>query len=417
MQLLNIAILTPIILTSFIARKLEGNWYGPGAFFSLYWTLLCLIPIIFAPNEYVSPLAIAYITLTAVLVVLGSEAGKFISMKRLSITRNATMISVVRIKLLLVVTTISGLGFIPAVLWAEGYTIFGLFEGDGFENAVSHFVNGRYSETLVEPWYSRPLLVCTYLSPLLGGTLLSLNRSHVGSKWLSFTSLAPAFFIMLIRSEKWPFAVAVALFYSTYSAHQFSMAKRSEKFNIYKSIRYVLLVLLMLFVFSISQYIRIMGNQNEDFQSTVYNKMYSNALSHLTVFSYWFDKNYLVIDPSFGVYTFPGLYDLIGIHTRKPGLYDDFVMLYNGETSNLHTFFRPMVQDFTTPFSLIIFFVIGIFFRCVFLSINVLSSFVTYAFFITMILLSFNMNILGSNSVMISFLFFYLVNKSIALDK
>ena len=147
-----------------------------------------------------------------------------------------------------------------------------------------------------------------------------------------------------------------------------------------------------------------MGDSSADPVDIVIAKMYSNAFSHLTVFSYWFEKNALEFQPTFGAYTLPGLFDLLRINNRIPGLYNDFITLSNGETSNLHTIFRPTIQDFTILGSIIIFCVFGFIARSSYTYLTRPSAFVSYIFFLATVLLSFNMNIIGSNSILFSFI-------------
>ena len=54
MELTNyISVGIPIFLIgvlAFFARILEGNWFAPGSFFSLYWFVFTLVPVIAAPD-------------------------------------------------------------------------------------------------------------------------------------------------------------------------------------------------------------------------------------------------------------------------------------------------------------------------------------------------------------------------------
>ena len=403
MLMLNLISVIPICLLAIVTLILERDWCSPGAFFSIVWSVFCLLPILFAPEEYVSPWAMAYITMTATAVVMGSGLSRMIMGAKKHAIAIPIQVDHNRLKNALVFTTLVGFGFVPAVLWAEGFSLLQLFDMNELPKIVLHFVTGRYSGTLTEPWFSRPSLVCVYLSPLLGGIVMSETNSRpVAIKYALFTIL-PAVAITALRSEKWPTTVAIGLFTAAYLTCQLA-SKRPTSWTFRGAIKVGITVFVIIIAFSFSQYSRIMGDDSDYVIDIVIAKMYSNAFSHLTVFSFWFEKNALEIQPTFGAYTLPGLFDLLGINNRIPGLYDDFVTLSNGETSNLHTIFRPTIQDLTLPGSIVAFCVFGFVARCSYINLTRPSAFVFYICFLGIVLLSFNMNILGSNSILFSFI-------------
>ncbi|MEO7367065.1 MAG: hypothetical protein ABIZ36_03860, partial [Gemmatimonadaceae bacterium] len=99
-------------------------------------------------------------------------------------------------------------------------------------------------------------------------------------------------------------------------------------------------------------------------------KLVTSAFGHMTVFSQWLAEYwYQPFNPSLGRVTFAGPLEMLGISQRIPGLFDSVVDLIAGESSNIYTAFRPLIQDFTIPGALAILgllgFVGGIGFRSV----------------------------------------------------
>jgi hypothetical protein len=80
----------------------------------------------------------------------------------------------------------------------------------------------------------------------------------------------------------------------------------------------------------------------------------------MTVFSQWLTE-YMrePFGPSLGKVTFAGPLELLGYSQRIPGLYETVVDLIAGETSNIYTGFRPLIQDFTMPGALAILALVG----------------------------------------------------------
>ena len=51
---------------------------------------------------------------------------------------------------------------------------------------------------------------------------------------------------------------------------------------------------------------------------------------------------------------------MLGLGHRIPGLFENVVDLVIGETSNIYTAFRPLIQDFTIPGALAVLALLGV---------------------------------------------------------
>ena len=58
-----------------VARRLEGNWLAPGAFFALYWVVEAVLPIVLLPRDDVSVGVVLWIAVSVTAVLGGSLLG------------------------------------------------------------------------------------------------------------------------------------------------------------------------------------------------------------------------------------------------------------------------------------------------------------------------------------------------------
>jgi hypothetical protein len=80
----------------------------------------------------------------------------------------------------------------------------------------------------------------------------------------------------------------------------------------------------------------------------------------MTVFSQWLAEYWSQpIDPTLGSVTFAGPLEMLGFGHRIPGLFDSVIDLVAGDTSNIYTAFRPLIQDFTIPGALAVLALLG----------------------------------------------------------
>jgi hypothetical protein len=90
-------------------------------------------------------------------------------------------------------------------------------------------------------------------------------------------------------------------------------------------------------------------------------KLVTSAFGHMTVFSQWLtDYMHQPLEPTLGTVTFSGPLEMLGYSQRIPGLFDSIIELVAGETSNIYTAFRPLIQDFTIPGALSILALLGL---------------------------------------------------------
>ena len=89
-------------------------------------------------------------------------------------------------------------------------------------------------------------------------------------------------------------------------------------------------------------------------------KLSTAAFGHMTVFSGWLTEYWSrPFNPSLGTTTFAGPLEKLGYGVRIPGIFPSVVDLVAGETSNVYTGFRPLIEDFTIPGALVVMSLLG----------------------------------------------------------
>ena len=115
-------------------------------------------------------------------------------------------------------------------------------------------------------------------------------------------------------------------------------------------------VLFLISVWLFLQWLR--GGASADFIFyPVLNTIKSAVFGTTAAFTTWL-QHFHQHGAAFGLYTFAGPLDLIGVKERQLGFYADFITLPTGYT-NIYTAFRGLIQDFTIPGSIFICLLIG----------------------------------------------------------
>ena len=90
-------------------------------------------------------------------------------------------------------------------------------------------------------------------------------------------------------------------------------------------------------------------------------KLVTAAFGHMTVFSQWLaEYTSNPLNPSLGSVTFAGPLEMLGYQRRIPSIFANVIDLVAGESSNIYTAFRPLIQDFSFPGSLVVLTLLGL---------------------------------------------------------
>lgn len=356
------ALIASIALIAWAAamRALAGTWLNPSAFFALWWCFAGILPLVLAPREPVGVNAIVWLVAASTAVSLGALLGNWGFKTRLIANPTPptdrelfTFGNVCLVSLILGIG--SNMAFIagtPGISYADLFDIQQLVVV-----ANQNYIAMHDEMAPAAPAASRILLPFVYLAPAVGGALFVL---HPTKKWklVGITSFLPSVAVTLLQTTKAAMLFAFALWLSSY----FSARLRRGKLAVFTKAHVALAlgvgggVTLLFIAVSLAR----MASTDVGLLSVVYVKLTTAALGHMSVFSQYL-TGYLngPYDPTLGKVSFGGPLEMLGFGRRLPGMFDNFIDLVAGETTNIYTGFRHLIDDFTIPGALVVLAFVG----------------------------------------------------------
>ena len=268
----------------------------------------------------------------------------------------------------------------------------------------------RDAGILLIPWYIRYLTYFIMPSSLLGGILIPFEKYP--RKIICYLPIILAILIGMVYTTRASILLSIILFISGLFSSYIILKKDDNYFLSFRSFfNFASLVIFLLCSWIFLQWLRGGGDSEFIFYPNI-NSIKSAVLGSTTAFTTWL-QNYKQHNLAFGLYTFAGPMDIIGLNDRQLGFYSEFISLPNGY-SNIYTAFRGLIHDFSITGSILICFVIGIvaqlsYRRC--RDGNVIWI-IPLSLFFAFILFSPFISIFSSNSVTMAWIisFFILLN-------
>jgi len=418
--MINIGIIVPLISLGFIGifnRISLNSWFAPASIFSTLWFSLLSATLLAAPEFPIYPLGLWYILGVSIALTLGSlivpknllpDSEKYNSIESVKLfffnRSNFILILIVLFCLITIVGIIILLLF-GIKRYELNINIFSLI------SLPSQFYDDRDAGILLIPWYIRYLTYFIMPSSLLSGILVPFQQYP--RKIICHLPIILAIFIGMVYTTRATILFSIILFLSGIFSSYIILKKDDKIFLNTKSFfASVSIFSFLVFSWIFLQWLR--GGAESDFLLyPIINTIKSAVLGSTTVFTTWL-QNYKQHSLAFGLYTFAGPMDIIGLNERQLGFYTEFVSLPNGY-SNIYTAFRGLIHDFTLTGSILICFFIGIlsqlsYQRCRdgniiwIIPLSIVFAFTLFSPFIS---------IFSSNSVTMAWIisFFVLVNK------
>jgi oligosaccharide repeat unit polymerase len=201
------------------------------------------------------------------------------------------------------------------------------------------------------------MLPFVFLAPAVGGILFVLRREK-GWKVIALSAFVPAILVTVLQTTKAAVLFAMVLWLSGYFAtrlrrHQLKVFTRGH-------LLVAMVVAAVVTVFFFATSLARMASTDAGLLDLVMRKLLTAAFGHMTVFSSWLTEYWnAATEPTLGTVVFAGPLEMLGIVHRIPGLFENVVDLVLGETSNIYTAFRPLIQDFTIPGALVVLGLLG----------------------------------------------------------
>jgi len=350
-----------IVLIAFAGsmRATSGTWLHPSAFFALWWCFAGILPLLLAPNEPVGANAMIFIIAACVAVAAGATAGNY-GLKTRLVTAPSLPTDRELLIFGIVVLVSVALGFMSDVAFIVGSNVAfrDLFDLQSLITVSNQLYVQRNQELApAPPFLSQALLPFVYLGPSAAGILFVLRREK---RWklLSLLAFLPAVFVTILQTTKGAVLYAMLLWFSGYFATRLRFGKLAVFTKSHFVVTAVVGSAVTIFFFAVS-FARL-ASTDAALLNVVVVKLVTAAFGHMNVFSQWlaeyWDKPFA---PALGATTFAGPLEMLGYGHRIPGLFEDLIELVAGDTSNIYTAFRPLIQDFTIPGALVILSLVG----------------------------------------------------------
>ena len=330
-------------------RAVSGTWLHPSAFFPLWWSFAGILPLIVAPKEPVGPNAMLWLIVASVAVSVGAAAGNFGFRTRVAIRpAPATDRELLTLSWVMLIAIVLGLGS-SAVFAASSNVAWGdLLDIQKLVVVSNQLYVQRYDEIpAAPPLLSQALLPFVFLAPAVAGIVFVLRRER---KWkaLALSAFLPAIAVTVLQTTKAAVLFAMIFWLAGYFAARLRFGNTSVFTRGHIAVAACGGIVLTVFFFAVS--LARMASTDASLLDLVMRKMLTAAFGHMTVFSKWLAEYWShQADPSMGTIVFAGPLEMLGIGHRIPGVFENVVDLVVGETSNIYTGFRPLIEDFTIP--------------------------------------------------------------------
>ena len=398
--------MTGLAITGYYFHR---TWLQPGNFFSLFWLLLTLIPLLIAPENPVYPFGIWYIFSFTLALLLGSLVWPFIDPstrlgKALTVAAKLDRYAKTLLQLLSVFIILSFMGVVLLLLYginryALDINIFSL------STLPNLYYIDRNTGIFTIPWAVKGFMYFVYTASLLGG--LTTRFSEGRMKLICLLPLLIGLLQGAILAVRSGLLISIVLWLSGWLAVK--VLVNDLKFRPRTVVISLLGFSLFILLFISLKWLRS-GGDDPFLVLYLLENVRIGMFGHITAFTTWI-RDYHYTGLSFGSNTFSGPLDLLGIQDREIGYYKEHVLLSSGLYTNIYTVFRGLVQDFSIPGTLIIAFGSGMaaricFDRCLhgkFIWLIPLSLFYTFTMYSPII------SIFNYSSVMMAWVIFFVV--------
>ena len=360
-----IGIIIPLISLGFIGifnRIYLKSWLAPASIFSMLWFLLLSTTLFVASEFPIYPFGLWYILAISVALTLGSllvpkhilpDSEKYNTIEAIKLfffTRSNLILLVIAIFCLISIVGIFVLLLFGVKRYGLSFNIYSIISLPG------QLYDDRDAGILLIPWYIRYLTYFIMPSSLLGGILIPFEKYP--RKIICYLPIILAILIGMVYTTRASILLSIILFISGLFSSYIILKNDDNYFLSFRSFfNFSSLLIFLLSSWIFLQWLRG-GGDSEFIFYPIINSIKSAVLGSTTAFTTWL-QNYKQHNLAFGLYTFAGPMDIIGLNDRQLGFYSEFISLPNGY-SNIYTAFRGLIHDFSITGSILICFVIGI---------------------------------------------------------
>lgn len=212
-------------------------------------------------------------------------------------------------------------------------------------NKMSSVAVIRYNTEASLPLINRIINGIVYAACSFDGFIYCKEKKN---KYL--INLALLFLQMVLLNTKSTLVFGITFFVSGFIT---SMMLLKICVNFKKILKYCILFIAIFYVFVMINYFR--HNMANNIYAETKNILIAYFVGPYSAFSLWLESLGNITDYSFGMNTFAGLFDFIGIHNRE--IVNE---IFLGDVStNVFTVFRYLIMDYGVVFTILLFYMLG----------------------------------------------------------
>lgn len=356
--------LIPIVL-----RRISGGFAHPTLIYAAIAALLIVPPVLLTPEYPVSPAPLWWI----VLSVLAFTCGCGIPRRsvgprrpRVPVATSATR----KLRLAILICAILSALHVTLLVRDFGFSPGRLLQTEGLADIAMRISALRYTINPTPSALTQVLLIFVYLAALIGGLINATKAPTNKIDFLmSYALLLPATIVFAVQSTRAVVIIAVSLWIASRLAVSAPLPPRRHGFKF--GVRVVAAVS------AVAGTIALVGAGAQlrvgktptltgilDFAGTEKAKV--ALLGAVPAFCYWFDSELEDRSPSWGQMTFAGPVSAFGMRERIEGVYLENVAVDMQTKTNVYTYYRGLIQDFTRVGALVFIWLFGAITGCMY---------------------------------------------------
>jgi len=404
-----------LFICAFLGYKFFRSWLAPGSFFGLYWSSILILALTIAPDYYFWPGASWLILCYGLVLLLGNIISWSVGvnlLQQFNFRTSSLFFFLGNGKLLMSIFFFISLSTIPPILYSLSYDMRLLLSPSALAYASHDFSVNRYLLGYDIPLTIKIANSFLYLGALLGGVWLATARSWSEKIW-AYVLLLPALLQAIILTSRNTLLYPIIFMFSSYLATKVINREHSNILT-WSRIKWTVVIFCLLSVFYLG--LQVLRDDFTTMNLEVsLRKFRSATIGSPAAFSQWLELHWNITDPAYGAYSFAGIFDQLQIQERVEGLYDDnrYLGVYGdqAESTNIHTMFRGLIEDFTVPMSILLMFILGLILGFVYLGLSIGNAICLplLALFYSYTLWGMIASLLNYNSLILTWIFFHLL--------
>lgn len=361
---MNILIFLSLLLLIFILFR-NRNQFVYTYIFTLFWFVnLTVSELFFTGYKFSNSLYVLIIT-SSIFTLLG----EFIGYKPSKIINNTLNFNLSRYKILFWITFCIALCFPIINLFNNGISLLRLLDLQSLLEVNNEMAIARYSNELETSILGQFCLIFVYFLPFFSSLLIEF---HNKKKYIYY-SIIPGLLVILTQNTKLVFMSSLLSALAGFIVQSIVLENKLPRIKV-KTIMFCVIGFVLFYGLMVFSFIARIGRFDEK-AINIANSKIASYVAHMPALNYWLlNTNFDDLYHTFGVKTFYGISNTLGIAERKSGVFKDYFVFHdNGEEyqTNIYTVFRFLIEDFGFTGTMFFFLILAFLFALIRSSSNV----------------------------------------------